>query len=231
MSTAALQHRFPVETGAIHLLIGGVPNHYGVVAIHQFRLRLHQPLGDLIGDFLRVQLIDAIMVAAVGDETVVFEVEAIERHRKDNGRSVGPFRGGVRLADAGCKPCVLARAGRCDILPCMMAAPRTELIKCHDCGQAVAFSAVCCPHCGSREPQGPYRMNSSEHRRFRIEARNDRYGAVVAGIAGAIGALYGLSISSSPLSAILWALAYGAIGLLAGVPIAVAVNLTRRLIR
>ncbi len=113
-----------------------------------------------------------------------------------------------------------------------MAKPRrrTELIDCNDCGNAVSFSAAQCPHCGSREPAGPYWMNAGEHRLFNIEARNDRQAAIVAGLACAIGGFYGVSIGSGLVSAILWGLAYGALGLLAGVPVAVAVNLTRQLI-
>ncbi|WP_439373474.1 hypothetical protein [Bradyrhizobium sp. DASA03120] len=31
-----------------------------------------------------------------------------------------------------------------------------ELMGCYDCGGNISFSAVACPHCGSREPSGPY---------------------------------------------------------------------------
>jgi hypothetical protein len=106
-----------------------------------------------------------------------------------------------------------------------------ELIDCHDCGNAVSFSATTCPHCGSREPAGSYRMSAGERYLLNIERRNDRDGAIVAGTAGAIGALYGAASSASLLGAIGWAIVYGAAGLMVGIPVAFAVNITRRLVR
>ncbi|MCA1393305.1 MULTISPECIES: hypothetical protein [Bradyrhizobium] len=80
-----------------------------------------------------------------------------------------------------------------------------ELIGCSDCGGNVSFSAVACPHCGSREPAGHYVQSSEEQRLHPIEELNDQaligmivlctgigffYGAVMIGPGGAAG--YGL---------------------------------------
>ena len=70
-----------------------------------------------------------------------------------------------------------------------------------------------------------------DRRRLNIEARNDRDALIITGTACAIGVLYGITSSSGLLSAIFWAIAYGTAGLLVGVPIAIAVNLTRWLVR
>ena len=70
-----------------------------------------------------------------------------------------------------------------------------------------------------------------DRRRLNIEARNDRDALIITGTACAIGVLYGITSSSGLLSAIFWEIAYGTAGLLVGVPIAIAVNLTRWLVR
>ena len=44
------------------------------------------------------------------------------------------------------------------------------------------------------------------------------------------GALYGIMLSSSTLGAIVAGIGYGLLGLLAGVPVGFAINLTRRLL-
>ncbi|GLR87666.1 hypothetical protein GCM10007857_43770 [Bradyrhizobium iriomotense] len=49
-----------------------------------------------------------------------------------------------------------------------------ELIGCYDCGGNVSFSAMACPHCGSREPAGPYVQSSKERRLHGIEEKNDQ---------------------------------------------------------
>jgi hypothetical protein len=107
---------------------------------------------------------------------------------------------------------------------------RTELIECYDCGNAVSFSAASCPHCGSSEPAGPYQFSARERRRHRIEARNDRSLIVIAAVSGAIGVLYGAGSGGGTLGAIAGAFGYGLVGVLIGVPIAFAVNMTRGLL-
>src|ERR1700732_5248471 len=97
---------------------------------------------------------------------------------------------------------------------------RAELIDCQDCGLAVSFSAVSCPHCGSTEPSGSYVFSKKEARRLRIEQRNDDTLAVTAVACGCAGALYGVLLSSSTFSAIMSGIGYGVLGLLVGVPIA-----------
>jgi hypothetical protein len=108
---------------------------------------------------------------------------------------------------------------------------RAELIHCHDCRRPVSFSAVSCPHCGCTEPSGPYVHSKKELRRFRAEDRNDHTLLVTTvGCCGG-GALYGILLSSSTLGAILAGLGYGVFGLLVGVPVAFAINMTRGLLR
>jgi hypothetical protein len=110
-----------------------------------------------------------------------------------------------------------------------MRGTKVELINCHDCGKAVSFSAAKCPHCGSAEPAGPYVFNRKEARRHRIEERNDRNLMIVALSCGLVGAAFGAADSSSTLGAILGGIGYGFLGLLAGVPIAFVINMTRHL--
>jgi hypothetical protein len=107
----------------------------------------------------------------------------------------------------------------------------TELIGCHDCGGQVSFRAASCPHCGSPEPSGPYVFSSEEIRRHRLEYRNDINLAVTSLGCAAAGGLYGAIVSSGGLAAILHGLFYGLLGLLVGVPIAFAINVTRGLLR
>lgn len=110
-----------------------------------------------------------------------------------------------------------------------MHAVKSELIKCHDCGGAVSFRAANCPHCGSMEPAGPYVRNRREARKHRIEERNDRNLVVVSLACGLIGALYGAAGSASTFGAVVAGFGYGLLGVLIGVPLAFAINITRNL--
>jgi hypothetical protein len=110
-----------------------------------------------------------------------------------------------------------------------MRATKAELIECHDCGGAVSFRAASCPHCGSMEPAGPYVFNRKEARRHRIEERNDRSLVVVTLSCGVVGALYGASGSTSMVGAVMAGLGYGTLGVMIGVPLAFAINITRNL--
>ena len=107
---------------------------------------------------------------------------------------------------------------------------RAELIDCHDCRRPVSFSAVACPHCGSTEPSGPYKFSKKQRRRLRAEQRNDHMLFVTTVACSCAGALYGVLLSSSTFGAILAGLGYGAVGLLGGVPIGFAINMTRGLL-
>lgn len=102
-----------------------------------------------------------------------------------------------------------------------------ELISCHDCGNGVSFSAASCPHCGSIEPSGSYRLNAREARRLRIEERNDRRLILMTVGLAAIGVFYGLETSSSPLGTLITAPLYGFVGAAIGAPLAFAINMTR----
>jgi hypothetical protein len=108
---------------------------------------------------------------------------------------------------------------------------RAELIDCHDCGRPVSFSAVSCPHCGSIEPSGSYVFDQKAFRRFRAEQRHDHTLLVTTLACTCAGALYGVLLSSSTIGAIVAGIGYGIVGLLIGVPIAFAINLTRGLLR
>jgi len=112
-----------------------------------------------------------------------------------------------------------------------MGSSKMELIDCHDCGGQVSFRAASCPHCGSPEPSGPYVFSRKELRRHRIEYRNDINLLVTSLGCAAAGGLYGAIASSGGLGAILHGLLYGLLGLLIGVPIAFAINVTRGLLR
>lgn len=100
-----------------------------------------------------------------------------------------------------------------------------ETIGCHDCGNAVSFTAKACPSCGSTEPSGPYLMSRREVRGFRREARNDHNLAVFTLICGLLGAIYGYETAASLFGSILALCFYGAIGVLVGVPIGFAANI------
>jgi hypothetical protein len=108
---------------------------------------------------------------------------------------------------------------------------RAELIDCHDCRRPVSFSAASCPHCGSIEPSGPYVHSTKELRRLRAEDRNDHTLLVTTVACCCGGALGGILLSSSTFGAIMAGIGYGIVGLIIGVPIGFAINVTRGLLR
>ena len=100
---------------------------------------------------------------------------------------------------------------------------RQELIGCHDCGEAVAFSAASCPHCGSREPSGPYIQSPRQQRLHRIEERNDQTLVSMTMLCMGIGFFFGAVTGGT------WpALGYGFVGAIIGAPAAFIINMTRR---
>ena len=105
--------------------------------------------------------------------------------------------------------------------------PRRELIACHDCGAAISFSALNCPHCGSQEPAGPHVLSPREIRRHRLEQRNDRTLALAMVGCAAAGAFYGIVMSSSQIGALLAGGGYGFVGAIIGVGTGFVINLTR----
>lgn len=110
-----------------------------------------------------------------------------------------------------------------------MLTANTELTDCHDCRGAVAFGAASCPHCGSREPGGPYVLSPRERRQYRIEERNDRNLVMVSLCCAIAGGVYGALTASSVLGAVVSGLGYGCLGALVGVPAAFVINVTRHL--
>jgi hypothetical protein len=100
---------------------------------------------------------------------------------------------------------------------------KRELISCHDCGEAISFSAVACPNCGSREPTGLQVFSTEETRR---QVRNDHTLAVTVLACGAAGVLYGVAWSFDLTSAVVGGLVYGIAGMLVGVPIGFAIIVT-----
>ena len=111
-----------------------------------------------------------------------------------------------------------------------------ELINCHDCRRPVSFSAAYCPHCGSKEPAGPYQFSKKEARKFRIEDKNDNYLVRTVLLLGLIGMLYGIVVGQKSESSwygvqttiiVISAAWYGLIGVLVGVPVAATVNMYR----
>lgn len=102
-----------------------------------------------------------------------------------------------------------------------------QLISCHDCGKPVSLSARQCPQCGSRDPAGPVRVSRRASRAIGAEARNDRTLIWMIAILGAIGALYGIEVSSTMLGEIIFGALYGFVGVCAAVPLAFAINVTR----
>jgi hypothetical protein len=106
-----------------------------------------------------------------------------------------------------------------------------ELTACHDCAGAISYSALTCPHCGSTQPGGPYIFNRKEANKLRIEERNDHSMAVITVACTIVGALYGWSSGGGTAWQTLAAFGHGALGLLAGVPIAFIFNMSRSLMR
>jgi hypothetical protein len=103
---------------------------------------------------------------------------------------------------------------------------RQELIGCHDCGRAVSFSAAGCPHCGSREPSGPYIPSARERRRHQIEQRNDETLMGMLVLCTGIGFFYGALTGGT------WpAIGCGLVGAIIGAPAGFIINVTRRFSR
>jgi hypothetical protein len=113
-----------------------------------------------------------------------------------------------------------------------------ELIRCHDCKCSVSFSAAHCPHCGSKEPAGPYQFSKREARKFRREDKNDNYLVRTTLLIGFLGLLYGIVVGRKSGSEGTWhgvqsaiivmnAALYGFVGVLLGVPLAATVNMFR----
>lgn len=106
---------------------------------------------------------------------------------------------------------------------------RQELIGCHDCGEAVSFSAGNCPHCGSTQPCGPYVLSVGELKRHRIEEKNDRRLVAVTALCCVLGVAFGVLTASGPWSAIMGGLGFGFVGLAVGAPAAFIINVGRML--
>jgi hypothetical protein len=101
-----------------------------------------------------------------------------------------------------------------------------KLIDCHDCGSPVSPNARCCPQCGSKDIAGPVRA-SRRARIVGLEAKNDRTLVVMVCTLGAIGVLYGIETGSDWTGEAIRALLYCFFGIVAAVPIAFAINITR----
>ena len=113
-----------------------------------------------------------------------------------------------------------------------------EVIRCHDCKCSVSFSAAHCPHCGSKEPAGPYQFSKREARKFRREDKNDNYLVRTTLLIGFLGLLYGIVVGRKSGSESTWygvqsavivmnAALYGFLGVLLGVPLAATINIFR----
>src|SRR3979411_609118 len=108
-----------------------------------------------------------------------------------------------------------------------------EVIKCHDCKRSAY-----CPHCGSKEPAGPYQFSKREARKFRSEDKNDNYLVRTTILIGFLGMLYGIVVGRKSGSESTWyvvqsavivmnAALYGFLGVLLGVPVAATINIFR----
>ena len=74
---------------------------------------------------------------------------------------------------------------------------------------------------------GSVRASRRSSRTVGSEARNDRTLWGMIAILGAVGALYGIEISSTLFTEIIFGLAYGFVGVCIAVPLAFAINVTR----
>jgi uncharacterized membrane protein YeaQ/YmgE (transglycosylase-associated protein family) len=72
---------------------------------------------------------------------------------------------------------------------------------------------------------GPLDRKAS--RKSGVESRNDRNLILMMFLLGAVGAFYGVETGSSWTGEMIGAALYGFVGVVAGVPIALAVNITR----
>ena len=113
-----------------------------------------------------------------------------------------------------------------------------EVIRCHDCKCSVSFTAAHCPHCGSKEPAGPYQFSKREARKFRREDKNDNYLVRTTLLIGFLRLLYGIVVGRKSGSESTWygvqgavivmnAALYGFLGVLLGVPVAATINIFR----
>lgn len=104
-----------------------------------------------------------------------------------------------------------------------------QTIACHDCENQVSFSAVACPHCGSREPSGPYQFSAKQARRIGAEDKNDHVLVASCMAFGLLGALYGVVSSSDLVGEIFGVPAFALIGTTIAFPTVMLANVLRRL--
>jgi hypothetical protein len=79
------------------------------------------------------------------------------------------------------------------------------------------------PHCGSREPSGPYIQSPRQQRLHRIEERNDQTLVSMMMLCIGIGFFFGAVTGGT------WpALGYGFVGAIIGAPAAFIINMTWR---
>jgi hypothetical protein len=102
------------------------------------------------------------------------------------------------------------------------------LISCHDCSKPVSTSARECPQCGSKDLAGPIRAGRRASRTVGAEARNDRTLIWMVVLLGAVGALYGIEMSSTFLGEVIFGTLYSFVGVCVAVPLAFAINVTRQ---
>jgi hypothetical protein len=95
-----------------------------------------------------------------------------------------------------------------------MGKKRAESIHCRECGRPGPFSPLGCPKCGE----------------VRLRAKQRNHTLIVTAVAcGYVGGLYGSLLGASTFTAILAGFGYAMVGVLVGVPIGSAINLTRGL--
>ncbi|MGA7806028.1 MAG: hypothetical protein WCB02_15585 [Bradyrhizobium sp.] len=77
---AAAMNRSAIHVRPIDLDVVFVAYDNGVPTPDKLRLDLHKAIGDFVGDFPGVLLVDAVMHTAVGDEVMILKIESIKRH-------------------------------------------------------------------------------------------------------------------------------------------------------